>query len=47
MFIDCQCAEQMEKGEEKRRKISGEERKQDGKEKRGEVLFILVRLSLY
>lgn len=38
----------MEKGREKRRKISGGgERKQDGKEKRGEVLFILVRLSLY
>jgi len=34
-------------GQEKKKEKWGEERKQDGKEKRGEALFILVRLSLY
>lgn len=48
MFIDCQCAEQMEKGREKRRKISGggEETGWEGEERgsslyTGEALFVL------
>ena len=48
MFVDCQCAEQMEKGRAKRRKISqgGEEIGWEGEERgsslyTGEALFVL------
>lgn len=46
MFVDCQCAEQMEKGRAKRRKISqgGEEIGWEGEERGSSIL---VRLSLY